>query len=220
VSWNSVGRGLNSCSCTFFSFTPWRSSRMSWTHSRAWHRNRNGISPGSWALSTQTFLHLRSGGARVLPSPCVPGCQAQPVASPPAAHPPPASAASRTTCWLVQKVGEWQTQGAVLTALPSMGRFLTTQLSLNWLKSWLWGPGFGAGETSESLEPPCHLLPSDPHAPGGTVSSIGGTDRCRNPYLYKSSPSPSRSQFSQHLLKDTLARPCTHPFSWASTLLL
>jgi hypothetical protein len=74
--------------------------------------------------------------------------------------------------------------------------------------------------TSESLEPPCHLLPSDPHAPGGTVSSIGGTDRCRNPYLYKSSPSPSRSQFSQHLLKDTLARPCTHPFSWASTLLL
>lgn len=39
VRLNSVGRVLKGCSCTFFSFTPCRSSFISCTHRRAWEAN-------------------------------------------------------------------------------------------------------------------------------------------------------------------------------------
>lgn len=41
VRLNSVGSGLNGCSCTFFSFTPCLSSFISCTHRRAWDGNNN-----------------------------------------------------------------------------------------------------------------------------------------------------------------------------------
>lgn len=45
VRLNSVGRALKGCSCTFFSFTPCRSSFISCTHRRAWEGRTHTHTP-------------------------------------------------------------------------------------------------------------------------------------------------------------------------------
>lgn len=52
VRLNSVGSVLKGCSCTFFSFTPCRSSFISCTHRRAWNANSERAGGGqTWLCS-------------------------------------------------------------------------------------------------------------------------------------------------------------------------
>lgn len=156
-------------------------------------------------------------GAQVLPSLCVPGCPAQPVASP-VVHPPPASAASETIHLVSpEKVGEWQTwdmgtssPARQVTSLPhgyayqlkrgpvesprlwGLGRCLGEPCHLPWNHTGTWVGGAG-----ESLAPMWHLLPSDPQTPGRC-------GRCGSPYQW-GVPHFPQILVHTHLLRDTLA---------------
>lgn len=60
VRLNSVGSVLKGCSCTFFSFTPCRSSFISCTHRRAWEANDRSSKLGAYVDARKPSRSVRN----------------------------------------------------------------------------------------------------------------------------------------------------------------
>lgn len=60
VRLNSVGRVLKGCSCTFFSFTPCRSSFISCTHRRAWEANDHSSKVSAYVHARKPSRSVRN----------------------------------------------------------------------------------------------------------------------------------------------------------------